>query len=426
METGDNSLLLERALAGFATLTLIYVLALGVADTSRSGARTGRFSWPMFSWGLLYQGFIFSICILGIGWVGGQETLGLPWQGEVQSFDWLGYAEEPVPFLVLNSGIKVRLLILGLIGLFVAWGLSESLALTVRLIVARRFGDLGRELAFISAVSLVCWVIPILVLGLAEAEYLQNAAAVLPLLIVCAMVLHHGIGAALTSLRDLYRNIFRETARAVPREVTVQAPAEVVEESGGAQLSTELIQASFEAARETVAIERVLADPTSAKLSIEVVPQGQWGANVRNGVSNDEWDVLRKATYRRADYRCEICDGRGEAHPVECHERWFYDDMANVQSLVGLIALCPSCHEVKHFGLACKMGNRSRALNHLMKINGWNAEVAEAYVEAIQELWAKRSAKTWTLNLGWLASQGMGVPAKPPEGREFPDKVVVN
>jgi hypothetical protein len=50
--------------------------------------------------------------------------------------------------------------------------------------------------------------------------------------------------------------------------------------------------------------------------------------------------------------RCEICGGRGPEHPVECHERWRYNDLIRTQTLVRMIALCPACHQVKHVGLA--------------------------------------------------------------------------
>jgi 5-methylcytosine-specific restriction endonuclease McrA len=90
-------------------------------------------------------------------------------------------------------------------------------------------------------------------------------------------------------------------------------------------------------------------------LTIELVPKTSWCKNLRNELTQEDWDVLRKEAYRRAGYECEICGGRGEKWPVECHERWEYDDAANVQSLSGLVALCPKCHRVKHIGRVERM-----------------------------------------------------------------------
>lgn len=62
------------------------------------------------------------------------------------------------------------------------------------------------------------------------------------------------------------------------------------------------------------------------KLSVELVPSTSWFKNLRSMLAPEEWDRLRRKTYREADYRCEICDGQGPDHPVECHEIWHYDD----------------------------------------------------------------------------------------------------
>jgi hypothetical protein len=64
------------------------------------------------------------------------------------------------------------------------------------------------------------------------------------------------------------------------------------------------------------------------KLSIELVPQTCWFSNVRDHVDQKTWDILRKDTYKKANYKCEICGGVGSKHPVECHEIWDYYEKA--------------------------------------------------------------------------------------------------
>lgn len=138
------------------------------------------------------------------------------------------------------------------------------------------------------------------------------------------------------------------------------------------------------------------------KLTVELVPFGQWFDNVRARLKPGQWDQLKQACFIKAGYRCEICNGVGRKHPVECHEIWHYDDENHVQTLTGLISLCPSCHRVKHIGNAARMGYLEPTLKHMAKINKWPLYMAEAYAEVCMDQWAWRSTFSWSLNLDWL------------------------
>ncbi len=148
----------------------------------------------------------------------------------------------------------------------------------------------------------------------------------------------------------------------------------------------------------------------SPRLTVELVPRGQWGANLRSELSRKEWDRLRRASYKAADYRCEICNGVGPRHPVECHERWDYNEEAKTQTLVGLISLCPACHQVKHSGRSFAIGKGPQAMAHLMKVNGWSEDEATLYVEGAFEVWHRRSNEDWTLDISWAYAQSVPVP----------------
>ena len=137
-------------------------------------------------------------------------------------------------------------------------------------------------------------------------------------------------------------------------------------------------------------------------LSIELVPSSCWFSNVRDCVNKQTWDFLRRATYKQANYRCEICGDRGDKWPVECHEIWNYQESNKFQILSGLIALCPSCHQVKHIGLAEIQGHGEQAIAHLTRINGWTAEQTNSYLETVWNIWEQRSRHSWNLNLSWL------------------------
>jgi hypothetical protein len=138
-------------------------------------------------------------------------------------------------------------------------------------------------------------------------------------------------------------------------------------------------------------------------LLLELVPAPNWGWNLRSELTRTEWDAVRQTIYSRAGNRCEICGGKGKKWPVECHEQWDYDDEAGVQRLVGLEALCPPCHEVRHMGRAVSVGNGERAARHMEKVNGWTPEQVQAHVDEAFDVWHARSRRAWQLDVSWLA-----------------------
>ena len=153
------------------------------------------------------------------------------------------------------------------------------------------------------------------------------------------------------------------------------------------------------------------------RLTIELVPQTCWFSNVRSEVSAADWDRLRKLTSDAAGGQCEVCGGQGPKWPVECHEIWGYDDARHTQTLLGLTALCPACHEVKHIGLANIRGRGDIAARHLAKVNGWTAREAERYIAEQFAAWERRSKFQWTLSLDWLEQNGVTV-SKPKRGAD--------
>ena len=137
-------------------------------------------------------------------------------------------------------------------------------------------------------------------------------------------------------------------------------------------------------------------------LTIELVPSSCWFSNVREAVSNSQWETIKKATSLKANHRCEICNGVGPKWPVECHEIWHYDDSNHIQSLTGTIALCPDCHMVKHFGLARVKGNERKATAHLREVSGLSSEEADSMIEKAFAVYRERSNHKWILNLEHL------------------------
>lgn len=147
--------------------------------------------------------------------------------------------------------------------------------------------------------------------------------------------------------------------------------------------------------------------PNQPRLTIELVPKAVWFSNVRSMVSRQDWDFLRRNSYKKASYLCEICGGVGKHHPVECHEIWQYDDNKHTQKLLGLISLCPLCHEVKHIGLASIHGRIDTVKRHLAKVNTWTERETNEYVSEQFDVWMDRSLYEWKVDLMWLDEQGI-------------------
>lgn len=138
------------------------------------------------------------------------------------------------------------------------------------------------------------------------------------------------------------------------------------------------------------------------KLEVELVPKTAWYSNVRSKVDRNTWDQIRRKCYRKANFICEICGGKGDQWPVECHERWHYDDENKKQTLEGLIALCPNCHKTKHAGRSIALGDREVVLEQLMKVNDMTKSEAIEYIDEVFTVWRERSQHQWELDITYL------------------------
>ncbi len=137
------------------------------------------------------------------------------------------------------------------------------------------------------------------------------------------------------------------------------------------------------------------------KLEFELVPDGCWYSNLRSILSPAQWDYIRKDAYARAGGKCMICGAR--TGRLEAHEKWEYDEENAVQKLVGVIAVCRSCHEVIHIGRTSLLGGEERAAEHFMKVNGCSyAEYRRALGRANEEHRRRNLVGEWKLDLGYL------------------------
>lgn len=145
-------------------------------------------------------------------------------------------------------------------------------------------------------------------------------------------------------------------------------------------------------------------------LYTELVPKTCWLSNVRDHLTTKEWSEVKDWCYKRSQYRCEICGETGIGQRsrkwnVEAHEVWHYDESDLSQTLIGLVSLCPACHECKHYGRALAIGIDAKVRYRLKIINKWTwAQVYEHCEESVAT-YVKRSMHNWTLNLDYLKEE---------------------
>lgn len=133
-----------------------------------------------------------------------------------------------------------------------------------------------------------------------------------------------------------------------------------------------------------------------------MVPQALWGRNLRALLAKEDWDRIRKDAYDRSGSRCRVCGGRGPKWPVEADEGWQYDDSTRIQTLKGVISLCPDCHAVRHWGKTMSSGRKSEALEWMCEVNGWTHAEAQKCADDAMEQWHDRSRyQDWQCDISW-------------------------
>ena len=162
---------------------------------------------------------------------------------------------------------------------------------------------------------------------------------------------------------------------------------------------------------------------TNKLLTVELVPKTCWWSSVRTTVKKEEWDKIRFISYEAAGHKCEICGDTGKnqgyKHNVECHEIWEYDDENKIQKLIGLISLCPTCHQVKHIGRAIAIGKHQEAYNQLAKVNKWTKQQVEQHILESFEIHRERSKYEWDLDISILTEEPYEIKLKNTKKRIF-------
>jgi len=142
----------------------------------------------------------------------------------------------------------------------------------------------------------------------------------------------------------------------------------------------------------------------SYKLNFELVPEECWYTNLRSVLSPNQWDIIRKDAYRRADWKCRICGVRNTR--LEAHEKWDYDEKRALQTLVDVLALCKDCHEVVHISRTQLIGRGAEAMEHFMKVNDCTqSDFHNALKVANEEYIRRNKIESWTTDISWLKNK---------------------
>ena len=133
---------------------------------------------------------------------------------------------------------------------------------------------------------------------------------------------------------------------------------------------------------------------------MELVPESSWHNNLRSLLPATAWDSLRKKVLTDYNNACALCGAAGALH---CHEVWEYDDVKQVQTLTGCMALCPLCHAVKHVGFSEMRSTDVRMeqiIAHFMRINKCDRKTFEVHRREAFKVFEERSKHVWQVAIG--------------------------
>ncbi|MEX5296866.1 hypothetical protein QYM41_16435 [Kocuria sp. CPCC 205268] len=153
-------------------------------------------------------------------------------------------------------------------------------------------------------------------------------------------------------------------------------------------------------------------------LYVDLVPAPTFGINCRKVFTSYQWSRLSRGIKARADFTCEFCtmpESPEQNMYHVTHERFSYDGASSLQRLTRFICSCRRCDEFTHFGRALVYGGSPELiLWHALAVknirtNTITLEDVKAEAWAALELWKRRSAMKWTVDLSILAGTGLPV-----------------
>ncbi len=135
---------------------------------------------------------------------------------------------------------------------------------------------------------------------------------------------------------------------------------------------------------------------------LNLIPSSLWNLNLRKMLDAKSWQKLSTEIREEQNWTCLACGislkQLKSKKYFHCHEMWDFDDEKQEVKLLCLMTLCSHCHNATHFGYSSIMGKNIPAFKQICKVNKWDAQTTEMYLEGCFEEWSRRSSKKWTIN----------------------------
>jgi len=133
------------------------------------------------------------------------------------------------------------------------------------------------------------------------------------------------------------------------------------------------------------------------KLHANMVPEKAFKANLRKILPKNEWDILRRAVYKKDSHKCYICGQKNIR--LEAHEKWKYIYERSIQKLQDINGLCSLCHLNIHLGYAGNKNRKEREelIQHWCNVNVKNKKDFFNYFKNTWELWELRNKFDWVI-----------------------------
>ncbi len=125
-------------------------------------------------------------------------------------------------------------------------------------------------------------------------------------------------------------------------------------------------------------------------ITLNLTPKACEYWNLRRIITKAEWAMLAGEVRRRAGYKCESCGRPAIKGQIVCHEEWKWED--GFQRLDKMMALCRSCHVIKHGDL---IGHR---MTRLQALNFWTNAELRAHVESARDVLFLRETQEWAVD----------------------------
>jgi len=140
------------------------------------------------------------------------------------------------------------------------------------------------------------------------------------------------------------------------------------------------------------------------KLELQLIPASSFCSNLRNHIGQDKWTLLSKKIRNEHKRKCQICgwqESYTQRQYTHLHEVWSFDMKTGIQKLVGFECICPTCHNVHHWGCSELRGeDMDKLIAHACRINKCTRIEWMAYVDKSFREWSKRSDIEWNIDLG--------------------------